>query len=196
VFEIIDIDLPPLMGMTDVPSELGASFAQQQPVPKVRLHSKRMIVTADHGIMDGHEAAFEQGARETMQFMKEHTPGLVGWMLLKPLGVSAIGSFQLAPEQAIQALSTLGANPPDYRTNYGDTWKLDHLPPIPPEKPSNYVIHMEWDSPEAAQSGLAMAFTSPALRKIHNPGVLAHVNKGPYYTVFAPMMEEQSIVFP
>jgi len=151
LFEVQKVDLPPLVGMTDVP--------------------------------------------ETMEFLKENVPGLVGWMLLKPIGVSAIGSFQLAPEQAIQAVSTLGSNPPEYRTNYGDTWKADRIPPIPPEKPTNYVVHMEWESPEAAQSGLAMAFTSPALRKIHNPGVLAHVIKGPYYSLFGPMMEER-IMFP
>ena len=107
--------------------------------------------------------------RRVVDFLKENVPGLVGWMLLKPLGVSAIGSFQFAPDEAIQAVSTLGANPPDYRTNYGDTWKLDRIPPIPPEKPTNYLVHMEWESPQAAQAGLAMAFTSPALRKIHKP---------------------------
>lgn len=195
LFEVQKVDLPPLVGMTDVPETMGRSFAEQKPVPKVRLHQKRVIVIGDHGVMEGHEEAFTEGVVETMEFLKENVPGLVGWMLLKPIGVSAIGSFQLAPEQAIQAVSTLGSNPPEYRTNYGDTWKLDRIPPIPPEKPANYVVHMEWESPEAAQSGLAMAFTSPALRKIHNPGVLAHVIKGPYYSLFGPMMEER-IMFP
>jgi sulfur oxygenase/reductase len=117
-------------------------------------------------------------------------------MILKQIGVSAIGSFQLAPDEAIKALTTLGANAPQYRTNYGETWKVDRVPPIPPEKPSQYVVHMEWESPDAAQTGLAMALTNPTLRKIHNNGVMAHLDRGPYYKFFNPMMEENVIVFP
>lgn len=76
--------------------------------------------------MHGHESQFEEGAIQTLTWMKENVPCVVGWMLLKQIGVSAIGSFQPDPQGMLKA--TLGATPP-YNTNYGD--KIHDTPPIP-----------------------------------------------------------------
>ncbi len=186
LYEIRSSDLPPVLAMTDVPHTLGASFAQQQPVPKVALASQRAVVVGDHWVMDGHEQAFEEGAVETLKWLKENAPGMIGWMVLKQMGVSAIGSFQLDPEGATKA--TLGANPPAYNTNYGD--RPGDTPPIPAQTPAQYFVHMEWETPEHAHQGLGKALVNYELLQIHNQGVLAHVDRGPYYMLFAPMMEE------
>lgn len=185
-FEIVTSDLPQLMSMTDVPAILGESFAAQQPVPKVALAGQRVVVVGDHWIMHGHEEEFEHGAQETLRWMKANVPGMVGWMLLKQFGVSAIGSFQLDPVGMLKA--TLGANPPKYNTNYGD--KVHSVPPIPPQTPTQYLVHMEWESPDHAHMGLGHAMVDYELRQIHNDGVLRHLDRGPYYMVFAPMMEQ------
>jgi sulfur oxygenase/reductase len=185
-FEIVASDLPQLMGMTDVPAVLGDAFAAQRPVPKVALAGQRSIVVGDHGIMHGHEQDFEQGAQATLKWMKANVPGMIGWMLLKQFGVSAIGSFQLDPEGMLKA--TLGANPPKYNTNYGD--KVHSTPPIPPQTPTQYLVHMEWESPDHAHMGLGHVMVDYELRQIHNEGVLRHLDRGPYYMAFAPMMEQ------
>ena len=150
------------------------------------------VVLGDHWIMEGHEEAFEKGAQETLTWLKQKAPGMTGWMLMKQIGVSAVGSFQLDPEGLLKP--TLGANPPRYNTNFGDQ-PLDH-PPIPPQKPAQYFVHTEWVSAEAAQMGLAKTMVNYELRQIHNQGVLAHVCRGPYYVLFAPMHEETAMVFP
>ena len=150
------------------------------------------VVLGDHWIMEGHEAAFEAGAEETLRWLKGRAPGLTGWMLMKQIGASAVGSFQLDPEGMLTP--TLGANPPPYGTNYGDR-PLDR-PPIPAQTPAQYFVHMEWTSTEAAQQGLAKTMVNHELRQIHNRGVLAHVCRGPYYRFFAPMHEEMALVFP
>ena len=49
-----------------------------------------------------------------MRWLMQHAPGMLGWMLLKQIGVSAIGSFQLDPAGATKA--TLGANLPKHGT--------------------------------------------------------------------------------
>jgi sulfur oxygenase/reductase len=185
-YEIIRSDLPQLASMTDVPAVLGGAFARQQPVPKVALPAQRSIVVGDHWVMHGHESHFEEGAVETLSWMKENVPGMVGWMLLKQFGVSAIGSFQLDPEGMLKA--TLGANPPAYNTNYGDG--IHDTPPIPAQTPAQYLVHMEWESPDHAHMGLGHAMVDYELRQIHNDGVLRHLDRGPYYMVFAPMMEQ------
>jgi sulfur oxygenase/reductase len=186
LYEIIKSDLPQLMSMTDVPTVLGESFSQQEAVPKVALSGQRSVVVGDHWVMHGHEEAFESGAVQTLEFMRKYVPGMVGWMLLKQIGVSAIGSFQLDPEGMLKA--TLGANPPDYNTNYGNA--VHDRPPIPPQTPAQYLVHMEWESPDHAHMGLGHAMVDYELRQIHNDGVLRHLDRGPYYMVFAPMMEQ------
>lgn len=185
-YEVIASDLPPIMSMTDVPLTMGNAFAQQKEVPKVALASQRSIVVGDHVIMEGRETQFEAGAKATLEWMKANIPGMIGWMVMKQIGVSAIGSFQLDPNGMMRA--TLGANPPKYATNYGDK-PLD-TPPMPPQKPTEYLVHMEWESPNHAHMGLAHAFVDYELRQIHNDGVLAHIHRGPYYRVFAPFMEQ------
>ncbi|HZE20530.1 MAG TPA: sulfur oxygenase reductase family protein, partial [Desulfobaccales bacterium] len=86
------------------------------------------------------------------------------------------------------------ANPPPYGTNYGDK-PLDH-PPIPAQKPSQYFVHMEWAGLNQAHLGLGKTMVNHELRQIHNQGVLAHVCKGPYFTITQPMHEETAMIFP
>ncbi|HQS01616.1 MAG: sulfur oxidation protein [Halothiobacillus sp. 24-54-40] len=186
LYEIIKSDLPQIMGMTDVPKILGDAFSKGQPVPKVALASQRTIAIGEHWVMDGHEKDFEAGAIATLTWMKENIPGMIGFMLLKQFGVSAIGSFQLDPEGAMKA--TLGANPPKYGTNYGSD--KPNGPPIPAQTPTQYLVHMEWESPDHAHMGIAHAMVDYELRTIHNEGVMRHLDRGPYYMFFAPMMEQ------
>jgi sulfur oxygenase/reductase len=188
LYEIVASDLPQVIGITDVPYVMSKYFAQQKPVPKVALSSQRTIAVGDHWIMKGHEKAFEQGAIKTCQFLKSNAPGMIGWMLLKQIGVSAIGSFQLEPEGMTNA--TLGANPPAYGTNYGNK-PLDY-PPIPAQTPAQYLVHMEWESPDYACQGIGKALVNHELLQLHNKEVLAHVDRGPYYMLFTPMMEEST----
>ena len=186
LYEVVNSDLPQLTSMTGIPRAMGQAFAKQEEVPKVALSEQRAIVVGDHWVMHGHEEDFEKGAAETLEWMKENVPGMIGWMIMRQSAVSAIGSFQLDPEGAMKA--TLGANPPEYNTNYGND--VNDMPPIPAQTPTQYFIHMEWESPEHGHMGLGHAMVDYELRQIHNNGVMAHLDRGPYYQFFAPMMEQ------
>jgi sulfur oxygenase/reductase len=48
---------------------------------------------------------------------------------------------------------------------------------------------MEWGSTELAHQGLGKVLINYEVRKQHDDGVLAHINRGPYYMFFASMME-------
>jgi len=187
LYEIVRSDMPPVSSMTNVPRDMGSAFAAQQPVPNVALAHQRNIAVGDHWVMHGHETEFEQGAAETLEWLQDKAPGMLGWMIMKQIGVSAIGSFQLDPEGATKM--TLGANPPKYNTNYGDQPHTDR-PPIPPQTPTQYFVHTEWESPEHAHQGLGKTLVNYELSRIHNDKVLAHLDRGPYYMMFAPFMEE------
>jgi len=192
VYTIVEADMPRLVGLTDVPQVMGAAFAQQKPVPKVRLAMKRLVALGEHFVLEGKEEAFLEGAIRTLEMLKESAPGMIGWMILEKQGESALSTFQLSPPAFWESMQTLGANPPkSRRTNYGEFGKDYTGPPIPSSGPKEYLVHMEWESPDALTFGLALTGVNPELRKIHDDGVLAHLARlPPYYRVFAPAMED------
>ena len=192
VFTVVDADLPPLLGMTDVPSALGAAFAAQQPVPKVRLAHQRMVVIGEHKVIAAKEQQFLEGAIATMKVLKEHAPGMIGWMIMKKQGESGIGPMQFAPPYFWEGLETLGAHPPSKPvTNYGEWGKDYHGVATPHTGDPEYYVHMEWESPSTLSFGLALTAVNPKIRKIHDEGVLVTLAKmPPYYRVFVPMMED------
>ena len=119
---------------------------------------------------------------DTLEALSDST-GFLGYMVLKQMGVCALGSLMLDPESMAQALMTLGANPPD---NPRPAFATPDARPTPPD----YLVHTEWDSPELAKLGFAKVLVNHRIRKIHDDGVMAHLIKGPYIKFFRPMMEE------
>jgi sulfur oxygenase/reductase len=192
VYSIVEADMPRLVGLTDVPQVMGAAFAQQKPVPKVRLAMKRLVALGEHYVLEGKEQDFLEGTIRTLEMLKESAPGMIGWMILEKQGEAALSTFQLAPPAFWESLQTLGANPPKSRqTNYGEFGKDYTEPPIPIGGPKEYLVHMEWESPDTLTFGLALTGVNPELRKVHDAGVLAHLARlPPYYRVFAPAMED------
>jgi len=192
VYRIIEADMPPLVGMTDVPRVMGDAMAQQQRAPKVRLAMKRLIALGEHSVLDGKEDDFVDGTIRTLGMLKENAPGMIGWMILEKVGESALSTFQLSPPAFWESLETLGANPPKLRrTNYGEFGKDYTEPPIPQSGPKQYLVHMEWESPETLLFGLSLNGVNPELRKVHDEGVMANLGRlPPYYRVFAPAMED------
>lgn len=109
--------------------------------------------------------------------------GFLGYMILKQIGVCALGSFMLDPVSTAETLQALGANPP---RNPQLLFKTLDAMPSPPE----HLIHSEWDATEMAQLGFAKFLVNHNIRKIHDDGVMAHLIRGPYIMFFQPMMEE------
>jgi sulfur oxygenase/reductase len=178
--------------MTDVPRVMGDAMAQQQRAPKVRLAMRRLVALGEHSVLDGKEDAFVEGAVRTLGMLKESAPGMIGWMILEKLGESALSTFQLSPPAFWESLQTLGANPPkSRRTNFGEFGKGYTGPPIPTSGPKQYLVHMEWESPDTLLFGLSLTGVNPELRKVHDEGVMANLARlPPYYRIFAPAMED------
>lgn len=109
--------------------------------------------------------------------------GFLGYMILKQIGICALGSLMLDPVSMAETLQTLGANPPRNPKPLFKT--LDAMP-----SPSEYLIHSEWDATEMVQLGFAKVLVNQAIRKIHDDGVIAHLIRAPYIMFFQPMMEE------
>ena len=84
----------------------------------------------------------------------------LGYMILKQIGVCALGSFMLDPTSTGEALQTLGANPPK---NPEPLFKTPEGMPSPPE----YLIHTEWDTVEMGRLGFAKVLVNHRIRRIH-----------------------------
>jgi sulfur oxygenase/reductase len=192
MFTVVDADMPPLIGMTDVPNVLGAAFAAQQEVPKVRLDHRRVVAIGEHKVRADREEQFLEGALATLKLLKDNAPGMIGWMVMKKHGESGIGPMQFTPPYLWEGIQTLGANPPSKPiTNYGE-WGKDYRSFATPHTGDpEYFVHMEWETPTALSFGLALTAVNPKVRKIHDEGVLTTLAKlPPYYRVMLPLMED------
>jgi sulfur oxygenase/reductase len=182
VYRVVDAKMPLIRSMgqlTDLAGDL------QFKKDFIRFATPmRCVAMAEHTVKPGQEKAFEKGASETMQALSDST-GFLGYMILKQMGVCALGSFMLDPKSMAEALQTLGANPPK---DPKPLFKTPEAVPSPPE----YLIHTEWETAEMAQLGFAKVLVNHEIRKIHDNGVMAHLMRGPYIMFFQPMMEEPS----
>lgn len=182
VYRIVKAKMPPIRSMGQI-ADLGVDFQQQKEFIRFAT-PKRCVAMAEHTVMPGKEEAFEDGAIDTMEALSDST-GFLGYMILKQIGVCALGSFMMDPQSMAESLQTLGANPPE---NPEPLFKTPDAMPSPPE----YLIHSEWDAPEVAQLGFGKVLVNRKIKQIHDEGVMAHLIRGPYIMFFQPMMEEPS----
>lgn len=179
VYRIVAAKMPPLRSM----GQIADLAADMQKSAFVRFSTPmRYVAIAEHTVKPGREKAFEEGACATMDAISDSS-GFLGYMILKQIGVCAIGSFMLDPRSMSESLQTLGANPPK---NPHALFRTPEAMPNPPE----YLIHSEWEHPDMAQLGFAKVLVNYSVRKIHDEGVMANVIRGPYIMFFQPMMEE------
>lgn len=184
LYEIISHDLPENVAMTDVPASLGAAWMAGQPVPAVSLpYGQRIIAASDHTVVPGREHDFEQAIVDVMSAFKK-VPGFLGYMVLKQIGASAIGSLQLTPGGIHQALQTRGDNPPKDKEGNFKTLEAH-------QTPQEYLVHMEWSDMNVAMMGISRVVINYQMRQLHDR-VLASLLKGPYVTLWNPMMEDTS----
>ena len=180
VYSVVKARMPAIRSMAQV-TDLAGEIMQQKEFVRFAT-PQRCVAIAEHTVKPGKEKEFERGAVETMEALSGST-GFLGYMVLKQMGVCAIGSFMLDPASMAESLQTLGANPPK---NPRPLFATPEAMPSPPE----YLIHSEWDAPELAQLGLAKVLVNHRIRQVHDQGVMAHLVRGPYIMFFQPMMEE------
>ncbi|MDY0213204.1 MAG: sulfur oxygenase reductase family protein [Desulfuromonadaceae bacterium] len=182
VYEVVKGCMPPVRGMGQI-AELASDLQQKKELVRF-VTPQRTIAFGEHTVLPGHEKAFEKGAINTMEALAD-SPGFLGYMILKQIGVCALGSFMFDPASMALARQTLGAHPPK---NPKPQFSTPDMRPTPTE----YVIHSEWEAVEMGRMGFGRTLVNSKIRKIHDEGVVAHLAKGPYVAFFNPIMEEES----
>lgn len=106
-----------------------------------------------------------------MEALSDST-GFLGYMVLKQIGICALGSFMLDSVSMAETLQRFRAYAPRHLKPLFKT--LDTRTSTP-----EYLIHSEGDATETAQLGFAKVLVNHTIRKIHDDGILAHLILGP-----------------
>ena len=142
---------------------------------------KSVTVMATHKVIPGKEAEFEEGEIATMEGLMA-TSGVVGYQILKRIGLSTLGSGHATVESIMEDMKDSSG------TNLKRTAEVWEGYTIPAE----YLVMVEWESLCAAQAGMPHVNVKPELLFIHGPKVLDNCLHMPSVKISDSMFREQS----
>ena len=120
-----------------------------------------MTVMATHKIRPGKEAEFEEGEIAVMEGLKA-TSGMVGYQILKRIGLSTLGSGHATVESMMEDMKDSSGSK---LKRTAEVWEGYTIP-------AEYLVMVEWDSLCSAQDGMPHVNVKPELLFIHGPKVL------------------------
>lgn len=142
---------------------------------------KTVTVMATHRIKPGKEAEFEAAETETMEKLKEST-GMVGYMILKRIGQSTLGSGHATVASMLEDMKDSSGSK---LKRTAEVWEGYTLP-------AEYLVMVEWESLCDAQGGMPHVNVKPELLFIHGPKVLDNCLAMPTVRLSTSMFQEQT----
>ncbi|QTR50619.1 sulfur oxygenase reductase family protein [Candidatus Thiothrix anitrata] len=142
---------------------------------------KTVTVMATHRIKPGKEAEFEAAEKETMEKLKE-TTGMVGYMILKRIGQSTLGSGHATVASMLEDMKDSSGSK---LKRTAEVWEGYTLP-------AEYLVMVEWESLCDAQGGMPHVNVKPELLFIHGPRVLDNCLAMPTVRMSTSMFREQT----
>ncbi len=140
-----------------------------------------VTVMATHKIRPGKEAEFEEGEIATMEGLKA-TTGMVGYQILKRIGLSSLGSGHATVESMMEDMKDSSGSK---LKRTAEVWEGYTIP-------AEYLVMVEWESLCAAQGGMPHVNVKPELLFIHGPKVLNNCLHMPGVRLADSMFIEQS----
>lgn len=142
---------------------------------------KTVTVMATHRIKPGKEAEFEAAEIQTMEKLKEST-GMVGYMILKRIGQSTLGSGHATVASMLEDMKDSSGSK---LKRTAEVWEGYTLP-------AEYLVMVEWESLCDAQGGMPHVNVKPELLFIHGPKVLDNCLAMPTVRLSTSMFQEQT----
>lgn len=142
---------------------------------------KTVTVMATHRIKPGKEAEFETAEIQTMEKLKEST-GMVGYMILKRIGQSTLGSGHATVASMLEDMKDSSGSK---LKRTAEVWEGYTLP-------AEYLVMVEWESLCDAQGGMPHVNVKPELLFIHGPKVLDNCLAMPTVRLSTSMFQEQT----
>lgn len=177
VYRVVYSNLPKLVSMNQwlEKSQKGttAGFAVDS--------GKSVTVMATHRIKPGKETEFEQAEIDTMSMLREST-GMLGFMILKRIGQSTLGSGHATVESMLEDLKDSSGSK---LKRTAEVWEGYTVP-------AEYLVMVEWESIEAAQGNMPHVNVKPEILFVHGPKVLNNCLQVPTVRMADSMFREQT----
>jgi len=177
IYRVVHSNLPKLISMNQWLKRSAAGESEGYAVDS----GKTVTVMATHRVRPGQEEEFEAGEIATMEMLKEST-GMVGYQILKRIGLSTLGSGHATVESLLEKLK--GSSGSKLQRT-ADVWEGYTVP-------AEYLVMVEWESLRDAQGGMPHVNVKPELLFIHGPKVLDNCLHMPNVRLADSMFREQT----
>ena len=177
IYRIVHSDLPKLISLNQWLRRSAAGKSEGYAVDS----GQSATVMATHRVRPGGEAEFEAGEVATLDMLKEST-GMVGYQILKRIGISTLGSGHATVESLSKKLKAI---PGSKLERTADVWEGYPLP-------AEYLAVVEWESLGNARGGMPHVNVKPELLLIHGPKVLDNCLQLPAVRMADSMFREQT----
>lgn len=177
VYRIVKADLRKLLSWNQWTERNQAGKAAGYAVDS----GETVTVMAEHLVRPGKEAEFEAAEAEVMDKLRE-TPGMLGYQILKQIGISTLGSGHATVESLMEDLKDSSGSKLERTAEVWEGYPL----------PARYLVMVEWETMRYAQGGMPHVNVKPEILFIHGPRVLNNCLRMPTVRISDSMFREQT----
>lgn len=140
-----------------------------------------VTVLASHQVRPGKEAEFEAGEVRTMDLLKG-TPGVIGYQILKRIGLSTLGSGHATVESMMEDMKDRSGHK---LRRTAEVWEGYTVP-------AEYLTMVEFEDLRSAQGGMPHVNVKPEILFVHGPQVLNNCLTVPTVRISDSMFREHT----
>ncbi len=177
IFRIVHSDLPKLVSLDQWLKKNAEGKAEAYAVDS----GKTVTVLAEHIVRPGKEAEFEAAEITVLNKLKE-SGGMLGFQILKRIGLSCLGSAHPTVESMMEDMQDPSGSKLKPAAAVWEGYTI----------PAQYLVMVEWESLHAAENGMPHVHVKPDLLFIHGPKVLNNCIRMPSVRIAESMFREQT----
>lgn len=179
VYRIVRSELPKLISKNQM---MKMGFENHGDTRGYAMDSGQSVtVLASHHVRPGKEAEFEEGEIQTMEMLRE-TAGMVGYQILKRIGLSTLGSGHATVESIMEDLKDSSGS---RLKRTAEVWEGYTIP-------AEYLTMVEFEDLQSAQGGMPHVNVKPEILFVNGPRVLNNCLTMPTVRISDSMFREHS----
>lgn len=177
VYRVVASHLPSLVSMNQWLQKQAKGQAEHYFIDS----GETVTVMATHHIRPNKEAEFEENEIKTMEMLRKSN-GMVGYQILKRIGLSTLGSGHATVESMLEDMKDSSGTK---LKRTAEVWEGYTVP-------AEYLVMVEWESLNAAQASMPHVNVKPEILFTHGPGVLDNCLHMPAVKISDSMFREQT----
>lgn len=179
VYRIIKSELPKLVSRNQF---MKRGFENEGDTSGYAINSETTVtVMASHIVRPGKEAEFEEAEVQVMEMLRE-TSGVVGYQILKRIGLSSLGSGHVTVESLMEDMKDSSGSK---LKRAAEVWEGYTLP-------AQYLVMVEFETLNAAQMGMPHVNVKPEILYVHGTKVFNNCIQMPSVYISDPMFTEHT----